>query len=78
MHKDPNPHLLARAIIARCSLDAHRRDVCKQIGSRTRALGLAIDAIASHDVDGTELPLEGTDSLSPDILRLIDNPKAGL
>lgn len=76
MPKDP--HLLSRALIARNALDSHRRDLCKQINGRIRSLNLALDSIATHDMAGTELPLEGTDALSPDLLKLIDNPTQGL
>ena len=73
-----NDHLLARALIARNALASHRRDLCKQIGGRTRSLDLALDSIATHDLAGEELPLSGTDSLSPDLMRLVDDPCAGL
>ena len=78
MPKTPNPHLLARALIARNALDSHRRDLTKQINGRVRCLDQAIDAIATHDMAGEELPLEGADALSPDLLRLIDDPTSGL
>jgi hypothetical protein len=72
------PHLLARALFARRSLDSHRKDITKQINGRVRCLDLAIDSIATHDLAGEELPLEGVDSLSPDLLRLVDDPTHGL
>ena len=78
MPKSPEPHLLARALIARSALDSHRRDITKAINGRIRCLTQACDAIATHDLAGETLPLEGVDSLSPDLLRLIDDPCAGL
>jgi hypothetical protein len=72
------PHLLARALVARNALDSHRRDLTRQINGRVHALDQAIDAIAEHDMADEELPLEGADSLSPDLLRLIDDPTSGL
>jgi hypothetical protein len=78
MPKPKEPHLLARALIARNALDSHRKDLVKQINGRVRVLNQACDAIATHDMAGEELPLEGADSLSPDLLKLIDNPTAGL
>ena len=77
--KEDLPHLLAKTITATNALDEHRRKIVREINHRTRALRQAADAIATHDLAGDEqLPLEGADALSPNLLALIDRPTEGL
>jgi hypothetical protein len=71
-------HLLAQTIVAQKALDTRRRAIVRELNGRHRALALVSDALASHDLEGTALPLDGADSLKPEVLSLIENPLAGL
>jgi hypothetical protein len=70
--------LLAKTIVAQKTLDNRRRACVREINGRCRALRLVTDALAVHDLEETELPLTGTDSISPAIMQLIEAPLEGL
>ena len=70
--------LLAKTIVSQKTLGTRRRAGVRELNARCRALSLVSDALASHDLDGTALPLDGADSLKPEVLSLIENPLEGL